>query len=322
MEKSYLKYFSTFTGIGGFERALKLVFDRTEMCGYSEWDTHAEKTYLKNFPTHKGLNYGDIGRLVFDVDKKGNFIVNTRRVEMLPDFDFLFGGPPCQNLSIAKSNREGLGGEKSIMFYAFAAILQIKKPKYFLMENVKSMHRDDRETISEYLGYEPRSINSDLFGPQKRERLYWFNWDLPDIEPPENPDRWENLVAWSRSTRYPKDAEKYVEQRETTDGRANTLTTGAGCGSFSSKNFIKMDCGNKRPLSPIECERLQGFPVDWTEGVSTAQRYKQIGNAIEVRTVEYILKGLKEKIENERKISTTPGPSKCDEIRSDKVVSP
>lgn len=209
----------------------------------------------------------------------------------MPDFNLLVGGSPCNDLSIAKGKRKGLKGDKSGLFWAYVDILKTKKPRRFLLENVASMSKQDRDLISETLGVEPLEINSDRFTPQKRRRLYWFNWDLTE-EMPEKGDRWPELVAWSRSTRYPKDKPSYVEDRRTQDGRANTLTTGVGCGSFSSKNYREID-GEEFILHPEDCELLQGFPEGWTELVSNSQRYKQMGNAVTVPVIEYILRGLK-----------------------------
>lgn len=305
-----MKYLSTFTGIGGFEKAIHDVITNAKCVGYFEYDKSADETYKKNFPGHAGLNLGNIERFVFDVDRKGKLVVNEARVKLLPDFDLLIGGPPCQDLSIAKSNREGLAGEKSRLFFAYLEILRIKKPKYFLMENVNSMSKEARKTISELLGVEVQVINSDKFTPQKRIRNYWFNWEMPEL-PKEDGPRWPELLAWSRSTRYRDDKTgkvyskkapgrtSFVEERETRDGRANTLTTGNGCGSFSSKNFIRPNHGTKEDdviITPEIAEQLQGFPVSWTKGVSKAQRYKQIGNAVNVPTIKHILKGIEKQM--------------------------
>ena len=235
---------------------------------------------IKNFPSEIDKNLGDIN----------NLIDWPYLIELLPDFDLLVGGSPCNDLSIAKGKRKGLSGNKSGLFWAYVQILKAKKPRKFLLENVASMARVDRDLISETLGVEPVEINSDRFTPQKRRRLYWFNWDITE-ELPEMGERWPELVAWSRSTRYPKDKPSYVDQRDTRDGRANTLTTGTGCGNFSSKNYRDVD-GERFLLHPEDCELLQGFPEGWTEGVSDNQRFKQIGNAVTVPVIEYILRGL------------------------------
>jgi len=292
MEK--LKFASLFTGIGGFEKAISEIFPNSECAFFSEIDRHAIKTFLKNFPENEGENIGDIEKIVFDIDEDGNFSVNEERVKALPDFDLLVGGSPCQDLSIAKANRKGLDGTRSRLFYAYSAILRIKKPKYFILENVASMSQDAKARMSDELsksvGYEvrPTLINSALVSVQKRQRLYWTNWKVE--QPADRGIVWPELRAWSKSTRYPEGAPPYVEQRFTTNGKANTLTTGNGCGSFSSRNYI-----GDRILTPSECELIQTFPVGWTEGVPAAQRYKQLGNAVNVETIKHILSELKKK---------------------------
>jgi len=95
------------------------------------------------------------------------------------------------------------------------------------------------------------------------------------------------LIAWSKSTR-----DWGVESRIKL-GEANTLNTGDGCRTQSSQNFVTINTANIRKLTPLECERLQGFPDNWTEGVSDTQRYRQCGNAVTVPVVEYIAKELR-----------------------------
>lgn len=277
-----MKYLSLFTGVGGFELAIHNTFERAECVAWSEIDKHSIKVFEHRFPMLKGKNIGDVN----------HFQAWPYCAELIPDHDLVVAGSPCTDLSIAKSNRKGLKGDKSGLFWSFVHVLKTKKPRYFLLENVASMSKTDRDIITETLGVDPIEINSDRFTPQKRRRLYWFNWDCSESLP-ETGERWPELVAWSRSTRYPKDAPKYVDERETRDGRANTLTTGSGCGSFSSKNYREID-GEKFPLHPDDCELLQGFPEGWTEiADSNTQRFKQIGNAVTVPVIEYILRGLK-----------------------------
>ena len=276
-----MKILSLFTGIGGFELALQNTFEKVECVAWSEIDVHAIKVFEKNFPHEKGKNLGDIN----------HFRAFPHCIKLIPNFDLLVGGSPCNDLSIAKGKRKGLKGDKSGLFWTYIEILKTKKPKYFLLENVASMSKVDRDIISDTLGVEPVEICSDRFTPQKRRRLYWFNWDISEAMP-EIGERWPELVAWSSSFRYPKDKPSYKESRKTKDGRANTLTTGTGCGSYSSKNFRMID-GEEIPLHPDDCESLQGFPEGWTESVSDSQRFKQIGNAVTIPVIEYILRGLK-----------------------------
>jgi len=288
-----MRIYDLFTGLGGFSLAAQNVLPSSEVVLWSEVDKFAIQTYLKNFPGHAGKNIGDIARTCFDLDRDQAWIPNEFRISCLPNVDLVMGGSPCQDLSIAKGKREGLVGNKSGLFFAFSEIVRIKKPKYFLLENVASMPKEAREMITTVLGVEPVEINSDLFTPQKRRRLYWFNWKAPDFKDLPSPPRWDNLIAWSSSNDYKNGEHLRKRERKTKDGRANTLTTGTGCSSFSSKNFIEDADGERRLLSPHECEELQGLPHGWTCGVSNSQRFKQVGNAVTIPVIEYLLEEIK-----------------------------
>jgi len=89
------------------------------------------------------------------------------------------------------------------------------------------------------------------------------------------------LIAWSKSTR-----DWGVESR-VKENEANTLNCGSGCRNQSTQNFVSDDLRVRR-LTPLECERLQGFPDNWTSGISDTQRYKQMGNAVTVDVIRYI----------------------------------
>lgn len=121
-----IKYFSTFSGIDGFELGIENAAAAepgiaTECVGFSEVDKFAISVYQRLFPNTK--NYGDITK------------INT---DKLPDFDLLVGGFPCQDVSII-GKRAGLAGERTGLFYELARILRAKQPKYFVFENVKGL---------------------------------------------------------------------------------------------------------------------------------------------------------------------------------------
>lgn len=305
-----MKYLSLFTGIGAFELAIRDIIENSSCVGFSEIDKHAIKIYEKNFPENEGLNLGDISRLVFDLDSKGNFLVNANRIKLLPDFDLLVGGAPCQDLSINKANREGLKGKKSRLFYAYLEILKVKKPKYFIFENVASMPKKDKETITKLFndaGYvsKPVMIDSSLVSAQQRKRLYWTNWEVSQPEDMNiNISRGGVPIhAWSKSCR-PKNG---FDERIRVNGKANSLT--CSINGSESINFFPSELLNFQPrkvmkreqlfvnsiskderLTINEAEELQTFPKDWTEGVSRNQRFKQLGNAITVNVLRHIIK--------------------------------
>ena len=168
-----MRYFSTFTGIGAFEQAVKNIGLGWECVGYSEIDPYAIKVFEKNHPGYR--NHEDIRSIV------GKLIGGFPST--CPDFDLLVGGSPCQDLSIAKKGRQGLKGSRSSLFWEFVRLLELKKPRYFLLENVASMKKEDRDTISRVLGVEPVMINAALVTAQQRKRLFWCNWK---VEQPED----------------------------------------------------------------------------------------------------------------------------------------
>jgi DNA-cytosine methyltransferase len=153
-----IRYFSTFSGIGGFELGMPKDW---ECVGFSEIDKYAIQVYQNHFPTHK--NFGDIS--LIDIPN-------------LPDFDLLVGGSPCQDLSISKKNREGLRGARSGLFHKFVEILRVKKPKYFILENVNSMSKESKAEITKIMGVEPVMINAALVSAQNRKRLFWANFPI------------------------------------------------------------------------------------------------------------------------------------------------
>ena len=269
-----MKYISLFSGIGGFELGIDMAAPNSECVGYAEVNEHAIVTYQTHFPTHKNL--GDVTQIDFTKFK---------------GIDLIVGGSPCQSLSIQTKNRQHLEG-KSKLFFEFARALEEASPKHFILENVSSMSQSSKEEIIRKLEEVTGSkifcttIRSDHYTPQKRTRHFFTNFLVN--QPTAVGERWPNLVAWSKSTRYPEGKPSYVEERVTTDGRANTCVTGMGCRGQSTCNYIEEN-GERRILTANECERLQGFPVDWTLPSPTRERFRQIGNAVTPAVVCHVV---------------------------------
>lgn len=160
-----MKYFSMFSGIGGFEVGIHNSTEGQWKCvGFSEIDKYAIATYKKHFPNHK--NYGNAR----DIDPKE-----------LPDFDLLCGGFPCQSFSIA-GKRKGFQDTRGTLFHEICRIVAVKKPRLLFLENVKGLlSADDGRCFAtilsslDELGYdvEWQVLNSKDFGvPQNRERVF------------------------------------------------------------------------------------------------------------------------------------------------------
>lgn len=153
-------------GIGGGRLGLEL--NGLQCIGYSEIDKEAIKTYQKLHDADHEINFGDITQI---------------QPVLLPDFDLLIAGFPCQTFSII-GKREGLNNQKEgQLIYYIADILKIKQPQYFILENVKGLvHHNNGKTLQEILkllentGYNVYFdvINSINFLPQSRERIYFI----------------------------------------------------------------------------------------------------------------------------------------------------
>lgn len=156
---------SLFDGISCGMLALLRVGIKVDKYIAYEIDKYAMIVSHKNFP---------------DIIQKGS-VVNADFTQY-KGFDLLIGGSPCQDLSIAKTNRQGLLGSRSSLFFEYVNALNIIKPKYFLFENVASMSKENKDIISKCLGVEPIMINSALVSAQQRKRLYWTN--IPNVTQP------------------------------------------------------------------------------------------------------------------------------------------
>ena len=317
-----MKYFSIFSGIGGFEYGMYQSEHQFECVGFSEVDYFAESIYLRHFPKHR--NYGDASK------------INPKE---LPYFDFMVGGFPCQAFS-QNGKRRGFNDARGTLFFEIARILKEKRPEYFLFENVKGLLSHDKgKTFKEILrilselGYdvEWELFNSKSFGlPQRRERLYLKGYfrgkcgskilsqkrnrreiDVSIINN-EHSETLEEFPLLKIKTNTSKGYDEVIEgdgvllchpSSKTARGRTQKKSVGAlstGC----DWGVITPDYRIRR-LTPKECERLQGFPDDWTkygtdnELISDTQRYKCIGNAVTTKIVTYIVNEMFSGVNNE-----------------------
>lgn len=157
---------SLFDGISCGRLALERAGIKVDKYYASEIDKYAIQVAQKNY--QDTIQIGDVTKLNY--------------LELL-DIDMVIGGSPCQDLSIAKQNREGLRGARSGLFWKYVEALEVIKPKWFLLENVASMRNEDRDAITEtlrkiYPETECIMINSALVSAQQRKRYYWTNWHV------------------------------------------------------------------------------------------------------------------------------------------------
>jgi DNA (cytosine-5)-methyltransferase 1 len=310
-----------FSGIGGFEVAIRSAVPEAKCIGYSEIDEHAIKTYERQFNGH--TNYGDATG------------INSAD---LPDFDLLVGGFPCQAFSVA-GNRGGFNDTRGTLFFDVARILKDKRPPYLVLENVKGLlSHDGGKTFQVILGVltelgyhvEWKILNSKYFGvPQNRERIYIVGhlggFSGRKVFPFPTDDKTLEEI-WNQNNHSRRNSSDHqstdggaTERREVSQaldanyfkgidnhgqrtaviqrprGKNNSgiheLSPAVTGNSFDQNNHLQHQERYRR-FTPLECERLQAFPDDWTAGVSDTQRYRQCGNAITTRVAQAVIEGL------------------------------
>lgn len=267
---------SLFDGMSCGQLALDTLGIKVNNYFASEIDPYAMQIAKKNYPNTKHIGS------VLDV-----------RGSDLPRIDLLIGGSPCQSFSNA-GDGSGMEG-KSKLFWEFVRVLKETKPTYFLLENVK-MRKEWEKIITDTLGVEPIAINSRSLTAQNRPRLYWTN--IPNVVQPI--DRGivlkDILVDQVDEKFYLSDkAIDYMSRLRNGKPRweyhTNPLDGKSAC--LTANMFKGVPYGVikelKRRLTPVECERLQSVPDNYTEGVSNTQRFKMLGNGWTIDVIAHIL---------------------------------
>jgi DNA (cytosine-5)-methyltransferase 1 len=241
----------------------------------------------------------------------------------VPVSDVWAGGFPCQDVSLARMGpRAGLKGKKSGLFFEFARLLETGRPRVFLIENVPGLlsSHGGRDfgiilrTLAD-LGYGVgwRVLNSRYFGvAQSRQRVYIVGCHRDWRGPGEI--LFESECGQGDDTSNGQDGKKPVSpfKKSIGDPLTGPITPSlAYClyacsarhtGTDWSRNYVSYPDGRVRRLMPIECERLQGFPENWTipdvldvtdpDKVDTL-RYNALGNAVTVTVAEWIARRIK-----------------------------
>jgi len=275
-----MKVLSLFDGMSCARIALDRAAIPVTSYKASELDKYAIKVSHANYPDIEQL--GD----VCDVKAKD-----------VGKIDLLIGGSPCQGFSFA-GKQLNFDDPRSKLFFEFVRLKDEINPGFFILENVR-MKQESQDIISKYLGVEPVRFNSALVSAQNRQRLFWTNidFDLPDDKGIILADILEDGVT-DRAKSHCLDAnyfkggnlKSYFEKHRR---------------QLVFKEFLKDDWPlldhakskylshlSFRKLTPLECERLQTVPDNYTNHVSNTQRYKMLGNGFTVDVVAHILKGL------------------------------
>lgn len=178
-----MKVLSLCDGMSCGQLALKKLGIPIEAYYAAEIKDVAIKVTLDNFPNT--IEIGDVNQVSY----KDGILTTENGDIQVGQIDLVMFGSPCQTFSLAMITEHRVGledKEKSGLFYECYRILQEVKPKYFLMENVRSMKDKDRDFISQMMGVEPIMINSALIAPAMRKRYYWTN--IEGVEQPKKKD--------------------------------------------------------------------------------------------------------------------------------------
>ena len=244
-----MRYFSSFTGGGGFDLAMPSDW---QCVGFSEIDKYANMVLKYRFPDVK--NYGDVNEINWNE---------------IPDFDILLGGTPCQDLSLA-GKRKGLSGERSGLFFEFVKALKAKKPEYFIWENVKG-------ALSSNHGYDFAEVLN-----QFSEAGYSFWWQVLNAKDFGVPQNTERIFIVGFRDRSPP--EVFFEPEETDGDDAIQALTATYYKGDSSNHYTKY--GSRTLILNNKVLKLsqEAKPIEIAKNKSISGRvYSPIGIAISLK---------------------------------------
>lgn len=281
-----MKVLSLFNGISGCHLALDKAGIQVDQVYYSEIDKYANQVTQHHYPDD--ISLGDVTKWQeWDVDWSS--------------IDLVTAGFPCQAWSVA-GKQLGDKDERGMLFWTtleiIAHVLKHNPSAKFLMENVK-MKKDFEQYITHHteqaLGHvEKTLINSALVSAQNRQRYYWTNFEV--TQPEDKKIITTSIIDFYDGCSFPSSCDR--DRNFTKKKKFNTLTASyyKGIRATSRPAISKresnydMDRHAHRMLTPIECERLQTFPDNWTDCISNTQRYKCLGNGWTIEVISHIFK--------------------------------
>lgn len=316
--KQSFKFIDLFAGIGG----MRLAFESAGgECVYTnEWNKFSQKTYFDNFGD---MPDGDITK----VDAK-----------TIPDHDVLVAGFPCQPFSIAGvSKKNSLGRAtgfedktQGTLFFDVCRIIKEKRPKAFMLENVKNLCSHDKGNTFKVIRESLDELNYDIFHkvldgqnfvPQHRERILIVGFDRKTFEgeidfkfniTPKDPKPVMRDILESKPNSKYTLSDKLWTYLQNYAAKHKAAGNGFGYGIASpngvsrtlsaryykdgSEILIEQKNKNPRRLTPRECARLQGFPDSFKITVSDGQAYKQFGNSVVVPLMANVAKLIAEQL--------------------------
>ncbi len=321
-----MKYLSLFSGIGGFELGIG---PNHECIGYSEIDKYATKVYQSHFPTHK--NYGDITKInekelpdfdflcggfpcqAFSIAGKRGGFADTRGTLFFDIARILKAKQP--NLLLLENVKGLLSHDSGRTFATIIATLDelgydlqwqvLNSKDYGVPQNrervliVGHLRGTPRPKVFPITGGDSKAIfgtitnsyhkgghTGSYIAPKKIEQINQPVHSNDRVYDPKG-------ISPTLNTMQGGNRQPFILQksRGKNKGGAHAISPTVSANSFQDNNHL-MEKGVVRRLTPMECERLQGFPDNWTNVVSDTQRYKTIGNAVTVNVIQAIVEKL------------------------------
>ena len=219
------------------------------------------------------------------------------------EIDLVLAGSPCQDLTFA-GKKEGLSGARSSLFYVFVDILEhirsLNPNVLFLLENVK-MKKENLDIITGLVGVEPVRINSNLLSAQNRDRYYWTNINGGKIPQPHDAGIvLQDILRSCDDGTYPLSTTHMNAFLKSYPNWKLSQRSGKSKPILATYYKQPPHCpyiedslseSGVRRLSPVECERCQTLPDDYTNvsGISDTRRYEAIGNGWTMKIISHIL---------------------------------
>ena len=294
-KKKKLNVLSLFDGIGCSRLALNKCSNiKINKYFYSEIDKNCIKLTEKKFPNDTFLG-----------------AIEDIQLNKLPKIDLLIGGSPCQDISNAYKGK-GLKGIRSSLFFKFVQIKKKLKPKYFLLENVKSKWS---KIMDKEMGVSGTEFNSMYLSGQYRPRVYWTNIEFKKLIYDQKKIYIKNILEKNSDPKYYFDIDiKKIKKNGISNSKKNIkklFLIPRNMHKDNERQRRVYDINSKSPtllarsdtpkilinnsirkLTPLECERLQGLPDNFTKDFSNTTRYKMIGNGFTVQVIKYILSNI------------------------------
>ena len=296
-----MRFVSLFAGVGGFDLGLELAGH--ECIAQVEIDKHCRTVLDKHWPDVP--KHDDVRSAIEFAD----------RVGLVGRTDLVCGGFPCQDVSVA-GKRAGLAGERTGLFWDALAFTTHVEARWLLLENVPGLLTSnqgrDFGTVVAALAdaglphIEWRVLDSQFFGvPQRRRRVFLVagterhsrqpllaesegsEWDLRTLPSQRDvfaPISSSGISVWTKSRR----AMSTTDHETWVPGVVSPTLNAFDNATETRATVLVVKDEKARRMTPIECERLQGFPDDWTAGVADSNRYKQMGNAVTVNVAHFI----------------------------------